>query len=55
MATNKTSKDKNESSNYQLIPLHKLPHNSREECRQLLNLTFKDYFEYRLVSKLFKI
>ena len=50
MFLNKMSKNKNKTSKNELIPFHKLPHTSREECRQLLYLTFKDYFEYRLVS-----
>ena len=54
MFLNKMSKVNNETSKYELIPFHKLPHNFRKECRQLLNLTFNSYFEYRLVSKQFK-
>ena len=49
MFLNKMSKNKNKTTKYELIPFHKLPHTSRVECLQLLNLTFNGYFEYRLV------
>ena len=53
MSLNKMCKETNNNSKYELIPIHKLPQNIREECYQLLSSVFPEYFEfYRLVSRL---
>ena len=45
MSLNKTSEVTTNNSNYELIPIHKLPQNYREECHQLLTSEFPEYFQ----------